>query len=114
LGSDLQQNTGWLFRIIISVLVSSVLKALSKMSNYLFLPYQLHHTFYLSPYNLTLTSLIDSLSLRRPELNSLPDNVEIVLDNAALEQVYLGVFWFFRVVTIPAMLHAYYNITGIM
>jgi hypothetical protein len=40
--------------------------------------------------------------------------VEIVVDKAALEQVYLGVFWFFRVVTIPAMLHAYYNITGIM
>jgi hypothetical protein len=77
------------------------------MSNYLFLPYQSHHVFYLSPYNLTLTLLIDGL-------DSTPEHLEIVLDKAALEQFYLGVFWFFRVVTIPTMLQAYYNITTIM
>jgi len=76
------------------------------MSNYLFLPYQ-SHIFYLSHYNLTLTLLIDGL-------DSTPERFEIVLDKAALEQFYLGVFWFFRVVTLPAVLQAYYNITAIM
>jgi len=69
---------------------------------------------FLLSYNLTLTLIIDGLSLRRPEFDSTPDHVEIVLDKAALEHVYLGVFWFFRVVTVPAMLHAYYSITGIV
>jgi hypothetical protein len=40
--------------------------------------------------------------------------VEIVFDNAALEHVYLGVFWFFRVVNIPALLRAHCNVTGIV
>jgi len=49
LASDLQQNIGWLFRIKISVFVPSVLKTLSKMSNYPFLTYQSHPFFYFHP-----------------------------------------------------------------
>ena len=48
--------------------------------------------FYLTPYNLTFTLLIDAFSPWRLEFDSTPDHVEIILDKAALEQIYVGVF----------------------